>query len=67
MKFGLRAPSLKRTIGGRTSQPLVVRHTLGVNALPGLGWLTNPKRGIYNRVYTKTTFSLWPILAKLFK
>jgi hypothetical protein len=25
----------------------------------GYGWLTNPKKAAYNRVYNRTTFSVW--------
>jgi hypothetical protein len=37
-----------------------VHHSLGVKAPGGNGWLTNPRRAAYNRVYGRTTFSLTP-------
>jgi hypothetical protein len=67
MKFGMRTPSLKKMIAARLSPARFVRHNLGFKAPRGWGWLANPKRALYNRVYTKTTFSLWSVLAKLFK
>lgn len=66
MKFGMRKPSLKKMIAARTSSARYVRHSLGFKAPRGWGWLTNPKRAAYNRVYSRTTFRVWDILKKLF-
>jgi len=55
MKFGIRRPSLRKRIAARTSLKRVVRHSLGLKAPRGWGWLTNPKRAAYNRVYNRTT------------
>ena len=55
MKFGFRKPSIKKRIAARTSWKRVVRHSLGLKAPRGWGWLTNPKRAAYNRVYNRTT------------
>ena len=59
MKFGLRTPSLKKSIAARTSVKRFVRHNIGLKAPKGYGWFTNPKKAMYNRVYNKTTFSVW--------
>jgi hypothetical protein len=66
MKFGMRKPSLKKLISARTSPERFVRHNLGVKARRGWGWLTNPKRAAYNRVYSRTTFSIWSLLKSIF-
>ncbi|WP_088189281.1 hypothetical protein [Desulfosporosinus sp. FKA] len=66
MKFGMRKPSLKKSIAARTSLKRYVRHNLGMKAPRGWGWLTNPKKAAYNRVYRKTTFSIFDIF-KFFK
>jgi len=58
MKFGFRRPSLRRRIAARTSLKRYVRHSLGFKAPRGWGWLTNPKRAMYNRIYYRTTFGL---------
>lgn len=58
MKFGPRKFSLTKRIAARTSPARMVRHSLGVKAPRGWGWLTNPKRAAYNRVYSRTTFDL---------
>jgi hypothetical protein len=55
VKFGFRKPSIKKRIAARTSWKRVVRHTLGLKAPRGWGWLTNPKKAAYNRVYNRTT------------
>jgi hypothetical protein len=55
MKFGLRIPSLKKRIAARTSVKRFVRHSLGLKAPRGWGWLTNPKRALHNRIYNRTT------------
>jgi len=65
MKIGPRKPSPKRMIAARTSPKRFIRHNLGLKAPRGWGWLTNPKRAAYNRIYSRTTFSIWDLL-KLF-
>ncbi len=58
VKFGIRTPSLKKRIAARTSWKRYVRHNLGFKAPRGWGWLTNPKRAAYNRVYNRTSVSV---------
>ena len=55
MKFGIRIPSIKKRIAARTSVKRYIRHSLGLKAPRGWGWLTNPKKAAYNRVYNRTT------------
>lgn len=55
MKFGFRIPSIKKRIAARTSVKRIVRHNLGFKAPRGLGWLTDPKKAMYNKVYNKTS------------
>jgi hypothetical protein len=62
MKFGVRKPSIRKSIAARTSVKRMVRHNLGLKASCGWGWLTNPKRAAYNRVYSRSTVSFWSIL-----
>ena len=51
-----RTPSLKGRIAARTSVKRYIRQSLGFKAPRGWGWLTNPRRATYNRVYNRTTF-----------
>ncbi len=59
MKFGIRTPSLRKSIAARTSIKRVVRHNLGLKAPRGFGWFTDPKKALYNRIYNRTTFSIF--------
>ena len=55
MKFGFRIPSFSKRVAARTSWKRIVRHSVGLKAPRGWGWLTNPRKAAYNRVYTRTT------------
>ena len=55
MKFGFRVPSLSKRIAARTSVKRMIRHNLGFKAPRGMGWITDPKKALYNRVYNKTS------------
>ena len=55
MKFGFRIPSIKKRIAARTSVKRVIRHNLGFKVPRGMGWFTNPKKALYNRVYNQTS------------
>ena len=67
MKFGIRTPSLRRSLAARTSPKRFIRHSLGLKAPRGWGWLTNPRRAAYHRVYNRTTISVWSLLRKLLR
>ena len=56
MKIGPRMPSLRRRVAARTSWKRYVRHSLGLKAPRGMGWITNPRRAAYNRAYNRLTF-----------
>jgi hypothetical protein len=61
MKFGFRIPSITKRIAARTSPMRFVRQNLGLKAPRGWGWLTNPKKALYNRIYNRTTKDLLSI------
>ena len=64
MKFGLRKPSLKRSIKARSTgkaKRSVKKALIPGYGKKGMGWLKNPKKAAYNKVYKKTTFSIWDI------
>lgn len=67
MKFGIRVPSLKKRISARTSVKRQVVHRAGVKMPKGYGWLRDPKKYAYNKVYNKTSFDIFKLLKKLFK
>ena len=55
MKFGFRIPSIKKRVAARISLKRIVKNSLGLKAPRGYGWLTNPKKAAYNRVYNRTS------------
>ncbi|WP_278984592.1 hypothetical protein [Sphingobium yanoikuyae] len=44
-----------------------MRNALKMNAPRGMGLLTHPKKAAYNRIYNRTSFSVWGLLRKLLK
>ena len=66
MKIGLRNPSIKKSLAARTSPTRLIRNALGLRMPRGFGFVSNPKKAIYNRIYNRTSFSIWTLLKKLF-
>lgn len=54
-RFGFRIPSLRKRIAARTSLRRYARNSLGLKAPRGWGWITNPRRALYNRLYYRTS------------
>jgi hypothetical protein len=67
MKFGFRIPSLNKRIVARTSIKRQVVQRAGLKMPRGWGWLRNPKKYVYNKVYNRTSFDIFKTLKKLFK
>lgn len=67
MKFGIRKPSLKKKIAAKTSLKRQVIHRYGVKMPRGKGWIRNPKKYAYNKVYNKTSISPFRLLEKIFR
>lgn len=64
MKFGIRKPSPMRSIKARTTgkeKRAVKKAIMPGYGKKGMGWLTNPKKAAYNKVYKKTTFSIFDL------
>ena len=64
MKIGMRKPSLKKSIKARTTGK--AKRKLKKAIIPGYGkkgagWLKDPKKAAYNKVYKKTTFSIFDL------
>lgn len=64
MKFGLRKPSLKKSLKARTTGR--AKRSLKKALIPGygrkgMGWLKSPKRALKNKIYRKTTFSIFDL------
>ncbi|WP_347451854.1 hypothetical protein [Acetoanaerobium noterae] len=67
MKFGMRIPSLKKRISARTSIKRQIVHRAGLKMPKGYGWVRNPEKFVYNKVYNKTSFDIFKLLKKLLK
>ncbi len=64
MKFGIRTPSLKRSLKARTTgraKRSVKKTLIPGYGKKGMGWVKNPKKAMYNKIYNKTSFSIWDL------
>ena len=64
MKFGIRTPSIKRSLKARTTgraKRAVKKALIPGYGKKGMGWAKNPRKAAYNKVYNKTSFSIWDI------
>ena len=64
MKFGMRKPSWKKSFKARTTgkaKRAVKRALIPGYGKKGMGWIKNPKKAVYNKVYRKTSFSIWDL------
>lgn len=65
MKMGIRKPSIKRSVKARTTGKLKRNVKKAVNPLyskNGMGYINDPKKAIYNKVYNKTTIGVSDII-----
>lgn len=61
MKVGMRKPSLKKSFSARTTGRIKREIKKSINPLynkKGMGWVNDPEKSVYNKVYNKTTFSV---------
>lgn len=63
MKIGVRKPSIKKSVKARTTGKM--KRKMKKALIPGygkkgMGWIKNPKKAAYNKVYNKTSFSVIP-------
>jgi len=64
MKFGMRIPSLKKSLKARTTgkaKRAIKKALIPGYGKKGMGWIKNPKKAAYDKVYKKTTFSLFDL------
>lgn len=67
MKFGIRKPSLKRSISARTTGK--AKRAIKKSVVPGygkkgMGYVKSPKKAVYNKIYNKTSFSIFDLFKK---
>lgn len=66
MKMGIRKPSVKRSISARTTGKLKREVKKAVNPMygkKGMGYINNPQKAVYNKVYNKTSVGVKDIIA----
>ena len=64
MKIGFRKPSLKKSLKARTTakwKRQAKKAIIPGYGKKGSGWIKNPKKAAYNKVYHKTSFSLFDL------
>ncbi|MRM77603.1 hypothetical protein GJI91_01380 [Lactococcus lactis subsp. cremoris] len=64
MKFGMRKPSITKSLKARTTTKYkrkVKKALIPGYGKKGMGWVKDPKKAAYNKVYKKTSFSLWDL------
>lgn len=62
MKIGMRKPSIKKSFKARTTgkaKRKIKKALIPGYGKKGMGFIKNPKKSVYNKVYKKTTFSFW--------
>ncbi len=66
----IRTPSIKKSIKARTTSKIKRKIKSEVNPFygkKGIDYYTDPKKAIYNKIYHKTSFSIFDLIKKLFK
>ncbi len=61
MKFGFRKPSIKKSIKARTTGKIKRKAKKTINPFygkKGMGFIKNPKKSLYNKIYNKTSFGV---------
>lgn len=64
MKIGMRKPSLKKSFKARTTgkaKRAVKKAIIPGYGKKGVGFIKNPSKSVKQKVYKKTTFSLWDL------
>lgn len=70
MKFGIRKPSLMKSLKARTTgkaKRAIKKAIIPGYGMKGTGIFKNPKKAVYNKVYNKTSISAGKLLKMLFK
>lgn len=67
MKFGIRKFSPRKRRACKFSGKRFIAHSLGFKMPRGLGWLKNPKKYSYNKLYNKTSISIEGFIKSILK
>lgn len=66
----IRKPSIKKSISARTkgrATRAVKKAIIPGYGKKGMGLITNPKKAVYNKVYNKTSISVFDIIKTILK
>ena len=69
MKYGMRTPNVNKRISARTTGKIKRTVNKAVNPLygkKGMGFINDPGKAVYNKVYNKTTISVDKIINGIF-
>lgn len=66
MKFGIRRPSLIRKVAARTSIKRYAVNKFGLKLPRGYGWIRDPKRFVYSKIYNRVSITPSTLIDKLF-
>ena len=69
MKYGMRTPNVNKRISARTTGKIKRTVNKAVNPLygkKGMGFINDPSKAVYNKVYNKTTISVDNIIDGIF-
>ena len=61
MRFGMRTLSIKKSLKARTTgkaKRAIKKAVIPGYGKNGIGWIKNPKKAAYNKVYKKTSFGI---------
>ena len=61
MKYGMRTPNINKRISARTTGKITRAMNKAVNPLygkKGMGFINDPSKAVYNKIYNKTTTSV---------
>lgn len=64
MKIGMKTPNFKKSIKARTTgkaKRKIKKALIPGYCKKGMGWVKDTKRAAYNKVYNKTSFSLFDL------
>jgi len=68
MKYGYRTPSIKKSVSARTTGKINRNINRTVNPIygkKGMGYINNPEKAVYNKIYNKTSKSMIDSEAKM--
>lgn len=69
MKYGVRKPSVRKSVSARTTGSLKRAANRSMNPYygkSGMGWVNDSHRAAYNKVYVKTTVSVFFVVILFF-